>query len=128
MSKGKTPAKGAAPAVVENPDGAKFATVRLGTTDHPISMLINLNCPVDIILDNVKRLMAKRIDAVVQEINEGPKPDPPPPAEEGAEPAVVPPVDDPAAVLLDIKGKLLNAECSLDLSDQSGAAVNCREV
>lgn len=125
MSKGKSAAKGAAPTVVENPDGAKFATVRLGTSEHPITMLINLNCPVDIILDNVKRLMVKRIDAFISDIHNSPEMDTPQSIVVEEPPAVR---ENPVVMLQDIKDRLLNADCYLDLCDQSGTSTNCREV
>lgn len=126
MSKGKAPAKGAAPPAAENPDGAKFATVQLGTSEHPISMLINLNCPVDIILDNIKRLMVKKIDVLIQDLHNAPKLDAPPAAEAPDNPVDV---GDPAAKLLQIKSKLSAPDCTIDLSETgTGAAANCKDV
>lgn len=136
MSKGKGAAKGAPVApVAENPDGAKFATVRAGTAEHPLSMLINLNCPVDIILDNVKRLLVKRIDAMIQDIKDAQAAEPvPPSAEEGeeqpeADTAPAPsPSEEAVSKLQDIKNKLTNPEYAIELIDKSGASANCKEV
>ena len=134
MSKGKGVKGAPAAPVAENVDGAKFATVCVGTAEHPLSMLINLNCPLDIILDNVKRLLAKRIDSTIQEIKETQAAEPaaqPAEGEPDAEAEAAPPpnpADEAIAKLQDIKNKLTNSEITIDLVDKSGTSANCKEV
>jgi len=42
--------------------GAKFSWVVAGPTARPIKVMVNLNCPVDIMLDYVKRQLLRKID------------------------------------------------------------------
>jgi hypothetical protein len=128
MSKGKGAAKGAVPAVVEVTDGAKFGTVRVGTTEHPVSMLINLNCPVDIMLDNVKRLLAKKVDALIQDIKNAPKP------VEAAQTAgtdgETPPLPENEELnkLQEIKKNMTNPNYFVDLCDKTSPLPICKDV
>ncbi len=125
-AKGKPAAKGAVatPEVAINADGAKFATVRLGTQDHPITMLVNLNCPVDIIMDNVKRLMIKKLDAAILGL-QGPQ--------KTVLAATIPtldPVTEGSVTerLKEIKAYLNEPDATLDLVDDNGLSLNCKDV
>lgn len=127
-SKGKTQGKAVAAPVAEHRDGAKFATVRAGTTDQPVSMMINLNCPVDIILDNVKRHLLKKIDALLQSLAHSAVQTTETAAPVDGELSNTKPENDQFGKLQDIKRHLTSQECVTDLSEIGGSSVNCKDV
>ena len=129
-AKGK--GKGPAVAEVAPVDGAKFATVRAGTSETAITVMINLNCPVDIILDNVKRIFLKRIDGHIQELT-GVRP------KTGTQQLVQTNTDIPGgehseqtvaliAKLTEIKQRLSTPDNFIEFIDTAGATTNCEAV
>jgi len=50
--------------------GAKFAWICVGSTNKKLSVLVNLNCTVDILLDYAKRIIMKKIDDEVISLKE----------------------------------------------------------
>lgn len=50
--------------------GAKFAWICIGPTHKKLSVIVNLNCTLDILLDYAKRSLSKKIDDEVNGLNE----------------------------------------------------------
>lgn len=122
--------KGKGPVEVAPVDGAKFATIRAGTTDHAAIVMINLNCPVDIIIDNVRRIVTKKIETILQELNNLSK---------ATESTAVDNSDTGLsntvesnniliAKLTDIKQRLMVHDTIIEFVDPGGVVSNCKDV
>jgi hypothetical protein len=134
-SKGKGKAGDAATAPVAPAEGAKFMTVRCGTDVDSISVLINLNCNVDVLLDGMRSAVLSKLDAIIsvrkgaidaanadREVGEAGDTASPAPSqgEESAEAKSL-------AKLIEIRGKITQDGSVVDLTDDAGTLLNVRE-
>lgn len=110
--------------------GAKIATIMIGPTENPIFAQVNLNCPLDIVIDYTKRVLTQGIEQRLKEI-----------ATKLSE--ELPPEDNVTPLSSSDKDKLLDMEAKIskirevlqsvsvdkiELMETTGASLNCQQV
>ena len=124
--------------------GAKLAWLTLGPVSKPLKLIVNLNCPIDILLDFAKREFLKKIEEEICDLKSLVQISS---SEDGVSQQVSPlgrsGMNSPSTETLLDQGsetKLVLSKYSeilsslaadgsiLDLADQSGTCLNCFEV
>jgi hypothetical protein len=105
--------------------GAKFCTIVIGPENSQTSILVNLNCTVNILLDHIKRTMIAKTQLKLKELKE----------EEqniissgSIENSNMKDIESYMNVYNDIAGHLAVENVVIDLHDLSNISTNCLEV
>ena len=130
----KPAAKGKGKVVdVQSIVGAKFAWVTAGQLSNPIKIIVNLNCPVDILLDFIRREMLARVEALIVSTKERISLETPHPEGPTGDRGGTPNHDNSDIQTLftklsELQSTLSGEGVALDLNDPTGVCANCSEV
>jgi len=113
--------------------GAKFAWITAGQLSNPIKIIVNLNCPVDILLDYIRREMLIRVEELIVSTKEKITVDASH-ADGSTGERVGSPNHDSGDIqtifmkLSELQSTLSGEGVLLDLNDPTGICANCSEV